>query len=216
MNKKLTYAGIAAVLLLVISGCGEKPTASPADAAGQNSSNVSSGAGENTGNDIVPSSTPEATSTPEPTATEAPAATDKPVTADKQSQNIQVYYTDPQQTDLVPAQVSISFANAAEKYTEAFKALQSSKNADQIPLWGKIELKSLEFTDGQIVMDIHKPDEAQLGAGGEALAISALSQTMFQFEEVKNIDVLVDGEQVESLMGHVDLVHPMTRENNGL
>jgi hypothetical protein len=215
MNKKLTYAGIAAVLLMVISGCGEKPAVSPADAAGQGTSNVSSGAGGNTGNDSS-SSTPQPTSTPEPAATEAPAATDKPVTAEKQSQTIKIYYTDPQQTELVPVEVSISFADATEKYTEAFKALQSSKNADQIPLWSKIELKSLQFTDGQIVMDIHKPDEAQLGAGGEALAISALSQTMFQFEEVKNIDVLVDGEQVESLMGHVDLVHPMTRENNGL
>lgn len=214
MNKKLTYAGIAAVLLMVISGCGEKPAASPADAAGQSTNNVSSGAGGNTGN-VSSTATPEPTNTPEPAATEAPAATDKPA-AEKQSQTIQTYYTDPQQTELVSAEVSISFADAAEKYTEAFKTLQSSKNADQIPLWSKIELKSLQFTDGQIVMDIHKPDEAQLGAGGEALAISALSQMMFQFKEVKNIDVLVDGEQVESLMGHVDLVHPMTRENNGL
>ncbi|MNC60821.1 Sporulation and spore germination [compost metagenome] len=85
-----------------------------------------------------------------------------------------------------------------------------------MPLWGGIELKSLKFADGQITMDIHKPDEAQLGAGGEALAISALAQTLFQFEEVKSIEVLVDGEQVESLMGHVDLEHPMTRENSGL
>jgi spore germination protein GerM len=216
MNKKLTYAGIAAALLLVISGCGEKPTASPADAAATDSSSVSSGAGGNTGNGNS-ANTPQATSTPEPTeGTDAPAATDAPAVPEKQSQNIQIYYTDPQQTELVPAEISISFADATEKYTEAFKALQSSKNADQIPLWGGIELKSLVFTDGQIVLDIHKPDEAQLGAGGEALAIGALSQTLFQFDEVKNIDVLVDGEQVESLMGHVDLVHPMTRENNGL
>lgn len=218
MNKKLTYAGIAVLLLAVISGCGDKPTASPADAAGQDSSSVSSGAEGNAGNDISADSTnaPQATSTPEPAATEAPVATEQPAAPEKQSQNIQVYYTDPQQTDLVAAEVSVSFTDAKEKYTEAFKALQSSKNADQIPLWSKIELKSLEFTNGQIVLDIHKPDEAQLGAGGEALAISALSQTFFQFEEVKNIDVLVDGEQVESLMGHVDLVHPITRENNGL
>lgn len=37
MNKKLTYAGVAALLLLVISGCGDKPAAAPADEAGQNS-----------------------------------------------------------------------------------------------------------------------------------------------------------------------------------
>ncbi|WP_342478447.1 GerMN domain-containing protein [Paenibacillus sp. FSL H7-0350] len=216
MNKKLTYAGIAAMLLLVISGCGDKPTAAPADASGQDSTSVSSGAeGNNAGND-TPTATPAATSTPEPTATVTPAATEAPAVPEKQSLKIKTYYTDLQQNDLIPAEVSISFKDAKEKYTEAFKTLQKSDKADQIPLWSKIELKSLEFSNGQIVMDIHKPDEAQLGAGGESLAIGALSQMFFQFDEVKNIDVLVDGEQVESLMGHVDLVHPITRENNGL
>ncbi|MEK3792727.1 GerMN domain-containing protein [Paenibacillus sp. FSL R7-0204] len=219
MNKKLTYAGIAAMLLLVISGCGDKPTAAPADASGQDSTSVSSGAeGNNAAND-TPTATPAATSTPEPTATVTPAATEAPevpAVPEKQSLKIKTYYTDLQQNDLVPAEVSITFKDAKEKYTEAFKTLQKSDKADQIPLWNKIELKSLEFSGGQIVMDIHKPDEAQLGAGGEALAIGALSQMFFQFDEVKNIDVLVDGEQVESLMGHVDLVHPITRENNGL
>ncbi|MEK4851300.1 GerMN domain-containing protein [Paenibacillus sp. FSL H7-0756] len=219
MNKKLTYAGIAAMLLLVISGCGDKPTAAPGNASGQDSTSVSSGAeGNNAGNDTpaTPTATPAATSTPEPTATVTPAATEAPAVPEKQSLKIKTYYTDLQQNDLVPAEVSITFKDAKEKYTEAFKTLQKSDNAEQIPLWNKIELKSLEFSNGQIVMDIHKPDEAQLGAGGEALAIGALSQMFFQFDEVKNIDVLVDGEQVESLMGHVDLVHPITRENNGL
>ncbi|ETT44031.1 GerMN domain-containing protein [Paenibacillus sp. FSL P4-0338] len=216
MNKKLTYAGIAAMLLLVISGCGDKPTAAPADASGQDSTSVSSGAeGNNAGND-TPTATPAATSTPEPAATVTPAATEAPAVPEKQSLKIKTYYTDLQQNDLIPAEVSISFKDAKEKYTEAFKTLQKSDKDDQIPLWNKIELKSLEFSNGQIVMDIHKPDEAQLGAGGESLAIGALSQMFFQFDEVKNIDVLVDGEQVESLMGHVDLVHPITRENNGL
>lgn len=214
MNKKLTYAGIAAMLLLVISGCGDKPTAAPAGTATPDSTSVSGGAGGNDAGSAT--ATPQATSTPEPTATAAPEATAKPDAPEKQSLNIKVFYTDPQQTDLVPGEAKISFKDANEKYTEVFKALQNSSKDDQIPLWNKIELKSLKFSNGQVVMDIHKPDEAQLGAGGEALAISALSQTFFQFDEVKNIDVLVDGEQVESLMGHVDLVHPMTRENNGL
>ena len=34
---------------------------------------------------------------------------------------------------------------------------------------------------------------------------------MFQFEEVQQIELTVDGQQVESLMGHVDLEHPMNR-----
>ncbi|WP_438490991.1 GerMN domain-containing protein [Paenibacillus sp. IHBB 3054] len=222
MNKKLTYAGVAALLLLVISGCGDKPAAAPADEAGQNSPTVVSGAeGNNVNGDSKSDSNSNAgglntPATAEPVSTDAPVATDKPVEVDKQSQSISTYYTDSQQMELVKAAAKINFANDTEKYTEAFKTLQNSDKADMIPLWSGIELKSLKFTDGQILMDIHKPAEAQLGAGGESMAISALAQLFFQFEEVKSVELLVDGEQVESLMGHVDLVHPITRENSAL
>ncbi|MEK4294268.1 GerMN domain-containing protein [Paenibacillus odorifer] len=217
MKQKWSTIGIATLLLLVIAGCGDKPTAAPANGVEQDTSNVVSGAGEST---PAPSDEPgnEVTSTPQPTADNSNTetqATAKPVADEKQkqSQSIDAYYTDSQVMDLIPAKTSISFSDDAQKYTETFKALQSNENTDLVSLWGKIELKSLKFVDGQIVMDLHKPDEAQLGAGGESLAISSLAKTYFQFEEVKSIEVLVDGEKVESLMGHVDLMHPMTRDN---
>ncbi|WP_342561757.1 GerMN domain-containing protein [Paenibacillus sp. FSL R7-0345] len=223
MNKKLTYAAVSAVLLMLIAGCGDKPTAAPTVDAAQNNTEAVTGAGGNAeatpdngadsaGEIIEPSAATAPSAEPSPT----PAATAEPAQPQKQSQSIEVYFTDPQQLDLISVAATISFANDTEKYTESFKALQTSSNAEQISLWGAIELKSLEFKDGQVTLDIHKPDEAQLGAGGESMAISALAKTFFQFADVKAVELLVDGEQVESLMGHVDLEHPMTRENSGL
>ncbi|MNB90032.1 Sporulation and spore germination [compost metagenome] len=217
LNKKITYTAVSAVLLMVIAGCGDKPTAAPAAEAAPSSTAALSGVEGTTGNGaegaegtVTPSVAPQAEPSP------SPAATAEPAKPEKQSQSIEVYFTDPQQLDLVPATVTISFGNETEKYTESFKALQTSSNADQVTLWGGIELKSLEFKDGQVTLDVHKPDEAQLGAGGEAMAVSSLAKTFFQFSEVSSIELLVDGEQVESLMGHVDLDHPITRENSGL
>ncbi|GJM74873.1 hypothetical protein HMSSN036_70890 [Paenibacillus macerans] len=79
-----------------------------------------------------------------------------------------------------------------------------------------MKLNSAAFSEanGELALDIELPDEARLGAGGEALAIDALKKTMFQFDEVKQIEVTVGGEKVESLMGHADLEHPITRSGS--
>lgn len=46
----------------------------------------------------------------------------------------------------------------------------------------------------------------------EQFALEALKNTLFQFDEVKSIELLVDGEVVESLIGHAELEHPILRD----
>ncbi|MBB3127735.1 putative small lipoprotein YifL [Paenibacillus rhizosphaerae] len=232
MNKKVWCAGVLALALVALAGCGQKPTAAPDQqqetasdqqvtgsggdaAAGETGtegtdSAVSSGSGQDQSSDQgqAPSGSQgqgqEAAGQGQSTSSQTTDSTQK-------SLNIDVYYTDPEELDLHKAQKEISFSSDDEKYKKAFEALQASDKSDLVPLWGKVELKSLSMKDGQLTMDIHLPDEARLGAGGEQFALDALGNTLFQFDEVKSIELLVDGAKVESLMGHVDLEHPMTR-----
>ncbi|MNP23465.1 Sporulation and spore germination [compost metagenome] len=123
-----------------------------------------------------------------------------------------MYYTDPQVMELLESKQEISYETDLQKYQAAFKALQNSDHAELISLWGKIELLSLNSNEGAVTIDINMPNEARLGSGGEMYAIDALRNTFFQFDEVKSIELLVNGAQVESLMGHVELEHPMTKK----
>lgn len=136
--------------------------------------------------------------------------TDKP-SANKQQQTITVYATDDELMDLQSETTTITFSNVDEKIQAALKALQTD-GKKTVALWKKIEFKSWKLDDkGMLTLDVHVPEDGHLGAGGESYAIEALTKTLFQFDEVKSIDILVDGEATESLMGHVMLEHPYVR-----
>ncbi|MGO4527711.1 GerMN domain-containing protein [Paenibacillus sp. 2TAF8] len=226
MNKKIWIAALLVTVMAVAAGCGSKPTAAPSQTQGAGSeTQTGSGVTEVKGEVITDPATAgsEENTTPsnsanggsEGTTSSGGTSTDKPSTSDsKEKKSIEVFFTDPEELELHKASAEITFASEDDKYKETFASLQQSKDDKLVPLWSKeIELKSVQFKDGALTLDIHMPDTARLGAGGELFAIDALKQTFFQYEEVKSLDLLVDGKSTESLMGHVDLEHPMTRSN---
>ncbi|MGO4731545.1 GerMN domain-containing protein [Paenibacillus sp. 2KB_22] len=223
MNKKIWIAALLVTVMAVAAGCGSKPTAAPNQTQGAGTeNNVTEVEGETITEPVT--AEPEENTTPtestegsseETTTTTPPSetSTDTPTTSESnEKKTITVFYTDEEELELHKASAEISYASDDAKYKAAFESLQQSKDAKLVPLWSKdIELKSVQFKDGALTLDIHMPDTARLGAGGESYALDALKQTFFQFDEVKSLDLLVDGQQTESLMGHVDLEHPMTR-----
>ncbi|MHA0855362.1 GerMN domain-containing protein [Paenibacillus sp. CMAA1364] len=211
MNNKLKCILILSVfIVLTVTACGQKPVTKVV-----------------TREDVIVVDQEPKTVTPEATTASVPSIKDAQVDDKKETvtpskstevekdtmmkQLISSYFTDPQAEKLVKVELAITFSNDVEKYIAAFRTLQFSGNSELIPLWGGVEMKTITFKDGQITVDIHLPDAARLGAGGEDFALTALRNTWFQFSEVKSIDLLVDGQSVESLMGHVELEHPMVR-----
>jgi len=130
----------------------------------------------------------------------------------EESQEIEVFYADDQLLQLEQRTKTITFKDDSDKYSQTYAALQNSDQPELIPLWNNIDLLSAHFNQGKLTLDVHIPDEARLGAGGETLALDALRETSFQFDEVTSIELLVDGNAAESLMGHAELEHPLTRE----
>lgn len=216
--KKIAWTACQlALIIAVTAGCAGKQAAPaaapPADEQPAQEATAEEGVEAST-NDVAEAPAENKEAEPPAESTES-AATDKTTDEAKEdSMSINVFYTDPDQTELLQTTQEISYPSELQKYKQAFQALQRSGSDAQIPLWSEsIEIQHIRFENGALTLNISLPDEARLGAGGESLALEALTKTMFQFPEVDTLDVLVDGKAVESLMGHVDLEHPIKRNN---
>ncbi|MDP4096581.1 GerMN domain-containing protein [Paenibacillus sp. P96] len=217
--KKIAWTACQlALIVAVTAGCAGKQAAPPAAPAAEEQPAQDAPATQDTeasAEDPAKNQDAEPTGeapvkVPEQDAAEQTAAEE----AETGSMSINVYYTDPEQSELLQSTQEIRYPSELQKYKQAFQALQRSNNDGQVPLWSEsIEIQQIRFENGALTFDIGLPDDARLGAGGESLALEALTKTMFQFPEVDTLDLLVDGEAVESLMGHADLEHPMKRNN---
>ncbi|MFF2482225.1 GerMN domain-containing protein [Paenibacillus sp. NPDC058071] len=142
---------------------------------------------------------------PPPTISIAPTESPKP------HRSIDVYYTDTELTDYLKRQIDVTYDNDQELLEQAIAALQQRGDNDVPSPWEKMEFKSVKLEDGVVTLDIHMPDEARSGSAGEVTALETLSRTLFQFDFVQSYNLLVDGSQVDSLMGHVELEYPTIR-----
>ncbi|OME87082.1 MULTISPECIES: GerMN domain-containing protein [Paenibacillus] len=124
-------------------------------------------------------------------------------------EEIKVYVTDDEMTTLYPLNVEIRYNSAEEKISEALKALAVAKAEGKTGLWSGVTFRNMVLSGGDLTVDLQ--DMSYLGSSGEALALEAIKKTVFQFEEVEYLDLHVDGEAVSSLMGHLDLEHPIKK-----
>ncbi|OUM96729.1 MAG: hypothetical protein A9Z00_03875 [Thermobacillus sp. ZCTH02-B1] len=125
---------------------------------------------------------------------------------------VKYYVTNEEMRDLIEKQTTVLPAGPGEVYRLAIEALRlEDEAAGEYSLWKHAEFRRVEMKDGVLTVDLALPDEARLGSMGEALALEAITRTAFQFDEVEALDILVDGERVDSLMGHVELAHPIPR-----
>jgi len=135
------------------------------------------------------------------------AQTSPPADENKQM-TIKAYYGDEQGENLVEKQVPISFKQENDKYKAALEALANSPDPKLAPLFKGFTIRSVALKDKLLTVDVSMSPESRLGSGGEALLLQALKKTIFQFSEIDSFDLLLDGQAVESLMGHMDLPHP--------
>ena len=105
-----------------------------------------------------------------------------------------------------------------DKYKSAMKELLkgTDKKGTITIIPKKTTLKSVQVKDGVATVDFSGDIVKYFvgGSTGEELMIASIVNTLTEFNEIKSVQILVEGKEVETIAGHMDLTAPLTRMNN--
>ena len=197
-------------LLLFTAGCeqppnGEPPAEPPAKPA-----------------QTKPEQKPEVKPEPQTPAPDTPSkpAPNHPAKNEKteQSLNVKVYYPDDSGMRLVEVEREILVDDSVDKYTAAVETLMEEPDEENLTrIFPKsASLRSVTVRDGLATVDF---DGSILkgfvgGSTGEEFLVGSVVDTLTNFPEVKRVKFLVDGKEIETLSGHMDLSTPLERMNS--
>ena len=102
-----------------------------------------------------------------------------------------------------------------DKYTAALKSLLAgTTEKGQTNVFPKhVKLRSVKVQDGVATVDFSKELQKNFNGGstGEEMLVGSIVNTLTDFPEVKKVRIRIEGEDVETLSGHMDLSEPLPR-----
>ena len=127
--------------------------------------------------------------------------------------NIKVYYPDENATGLVAVEKSIK--DTDNKYQAAVEALMAGTEKKGLANVFPKKAKLLQVTVSGKVAKVNFSRELQKnfvgGSTGEEMLVGSVVNTLTEFAEIQKVQILVDGQEVETLSGHMDLSQPLPR-----
>lgn len=131
------------------------------------------------------------------------------------TQNIKVFYPDENATVLIAVPRTIKFVDESEKYSAALSELmQTPKEQGLTNIFPKhTKIKNVSLNADTVIIDFDKDIAKNFvgGSTGEEFFIYSIVNTLTEFPEVKQVKFLIDGQEVETLAGHMDLSEPLSR-----
>jgi len=149
------------------------------------------------------------------TATETPNQNANPVQPQKIS--LKIYYPDDAGINLVGVNRTVEVKNDADKYLAAVRLLMKNpEEKDLTVIFPKnAKINNVTFADGTAFVDFDKNITKSFvgGSTGEELLVNSVVKTLTEFQEVKQVRFLVDGKEIETLSGHMDLSAPIKKSD---
>ena len=133
----------------------------------------------------------------------------RPVTAEHQ---ITVYFLEITDTDIVlrPEVRSVSAPLTIAKAVDAVIAGPETPGLQPV-LPSGTRLLSVQIDNGTAVLDFSQELQSNfnMGSQGEALLLQSLMRTLAAFSTISHVQILLEGETIESIGGHVAIESPL-------
>ena len=140
--------------------------------------------------------------------------------SDVQTLTVNVYYPNEQGTKLLPSSRKIETGSSKDKYTAALESLMKgpTEKGQTAIFPKKAKLLSVTLKNGTAVVNFSKELQTNFvgGSTGEEMLVGSIVNTLTEFSEVKNVHILIEGKNIETLSGHMDLSVPISRMTNVL
>lgn len=181
MTKKIMVVIMAMMMTLCMAGCDKEKQAGSSDASSSASVASSSSA--------------------------SPAAKEELT-------KLVVYYPDVNATGLKAVTKSVKVAGD-DKYRAAVEALLAGTEDKLLTTIFPAKAKLLGVTvKGDLAVvnfDKHLTKGFNGGSTGEEMLVGSLVNTLTEFKEIKRVQLQVEGQDIDSISGHLDLSKPVTR-----
>lgn len=142
-------------------------------------------------------------------------AVDEKTEQTEQSLSVKLYYPDDSGMKLVEVEREIIIDDSVDKYTATLEALLEEPGEENLTtIFPKNAcFRKVTVENGLAIVDI---DGSILkgfvgGSTGEEFLVGSIVDTLTSFPEVQRVKFLVDGQEIETLSGHMDLSAPLER-----
>ena len=135
----------------------------------------------------------------------------------KKTNKIAVFFIKSTSTRFYLKPLVVKVQTESDMPEAALKALFNGPPAksELLPVFPKgTQALSIKVNEGLATVNLNKrATEINVGAEGESLAVGAIVNTLTKLPEIYEVQILIEGEAVESLAGHVDLTTTFKYDN---
>lgn len=135
----------------------------------------------------------------------------------KDQEEIAVFFIQSTPTNFYLKPVIVKVDREGDKHLKALEALFSGPPADSdlTPVFvPETKVLNFELRNGLAIVNLNRyATQLNVGAQGEYLAVASIVNTLTKFPDVYRVKIRIEGKEVDSLAGHVDLTATFEYDN---